>query len=57
MKVYMAAISGANRGRAMNEVVTREEAKLRSRDMDRVREAALRIEKLSRRIKGWITSC
>jgi len=52
MKVYMAAISGANRGRAMNEVVTREEAKLQSRDMDRVREAALRIEKLSRRIKG-----
>ncbi|MEM0308763.1 MAG: hypothetical protein QXO64_07470 [Thermofilaceae archaeon] len=40
----------------MSEVVTREEAKLQSRDMDRVREAALRIEKLSRRIKEWITS-
>jgi len=45
--------NGANRGRAMNEVVTREEAKLRSRDMDRVREAVLRIEKLSRKVEGW----
>ncbi|MEM4430815.1 MAG: hypothetical protein QXM08_06600 [Thermofilaceae archaeon] len=40
----------------MSEVATGEVAKLRSRDMDRVREAALRIEKLSRRIKEWITS-
>jgi len=39
--------------RAIYEVVTREEAKLRSRDMDRIREAVLRIERLSKRIEGW----
>ncbi|MEM0376368.1 MAG: hypothetical protein QXU72_03275 [Thermofilum sp.] len=39
--------------RAIYEVVVREEAKLRSRDMDRVREAVLRSEKLSRRVEGW----
>ncbi|MEM1809804.1 MAG: hypothetical protein QW324_02975 [Thermofilaceae archaeon] len=37
----------------MSEVATGEVAKLQSRDMDRVREAALRIEKLSRRVERW----
>ena len=37
----------------MNEVATREEAKLRSRDLDRIRKAVLWIEKLSRRVEGW----
>ncbi|MEM1929985.1 MAG: hypothetical protein QW394_08610 [Thermofilaceae archaeon] len=33
--------NGANRGRAMNEVATEEEAKLQSRDVDRIRKAVL----------------
>ncbi|MEM3995322.1 MAG: hypothetical protein QXW40_08035 [Thermofilum sp.] len=37
----------------MNEVATGEEAKLQSRDVDRIRKAVLWIEKLSRRVERW----
>ena len=39
--------------RAIHEVVVREEARLRGKDFERVRRAALISEKLSRRVKGW----
>lgn len=39
--------------RVIYEVVIREEAKLRSRDLDRIKVAVLRMEKLSRRVEGW----
>ena len=39
--------------RAIREVVALEEAKLRRKDVVRLRRAALRSEELSRRVKGW----
>jgi len=39
--------------RAIREVVALEEAKLRRKDVVRLRRAALRSEELSRRVEGW----
>jgi len=39
--------------RAIYETIVREEAKLRRRDPERMRRAALKSEELSRRVEGW----
>ncbi len=39
--------------RAIYEVVIREEARLRSKDYERIRKAALKTEELKRKIEGW----
>ena len=39
--------------KAIQEVVAREEAKLMSKDLSRIRRAALKSEELSRSIEGW----
>ena len=39
--------------RAIYEVVVREEARLRSKDPERLRRALVRSEKLSRQVEGW----
>lgn len=39
--------------RAIYETVVREEARLRRKDPERLRRAALRSEQLSRRAEGW----
>ncbi len=39
--------------KAIQEVVAREEAKLISKDLSRIRRAALKSEELSRSIEGW----
>lgn len=39
--------------RAIVEVIRREEAKRRGKDLDRIKWAALESERLSRRIEGW----
>lgn len=39
--------------RAIYETIVREEAKLRRRDPERIRRAALKSEELSRRVEGW----
>ncbi len=39
--------------RAIYEVVVREEAKLRGKDLEKLKRAALRSEMLSRRVEGW----
>ena len=39
--------------RAIREVIALEEAKLRRKDVVRLRRAALRSEELSRRVEGW----
>jgi len=39
--------------KAIYEVVVREEAKLRRKDIERIRKAVLKSEELSRRVKGW----
>jgi len=39
--------------RAIAEVIAREEARRRKKDLDRIRRAVVRSEELSRRIKGW----
>jgi len=39
--------------KAIREVVVREEARLRGRDVERLRRAALRSEELSRKVEGW----
>ena len=39
--------------RAIQEVVVREEARLRGKDVVRLKRAVLKSEELSRRVKGW----
>ena len=39
--------------RAIAEVVAREEARRRRKDLERVRRAVVRSEALSRRVEGW----
>ena len=39
--------------KAIQEVVAREEAKLMSKDLSRIRRAALKSEELSRSVEGW----
>ncbi|ALL01892.1 hypothetical protein Pyrde_1849 [Pyrodictium delaneyi] len=39
--------------RAIYETIVREEARLRRRDPERIRRAALKSEELSRRVEGW----
>lgn len=39
--------------RAIQEVIIREEARMRGKDLDRIKRAALRSELLSRRVEGW----
>lgn len=39
--------------RAIAEVVAREEARRRGKDLERVRRAVVRSEALSRRVEGW----
>ena len=39
--------------KAIYEVVIREEAKLRNKDLERLKRASLKSEMLSRRIEGW----
>jgi len=39
--------------RAIAEVVAREEARRRGRDLERVRRAVVKSEALSRRVEGW----
>ncbi len=39
--------------RAIYETIVREEAKMRSKDFERIKRAALRAELLSRRVEGW----
>ncbi len=39
--------------RAIYETIVREEAKMRSKDFEKIKRAALRAELLSRRVEGW----
>lgn len=39
--------------RAIYEVIVREEAKLRGKDIERLRRAVLKSEELSRKVEGW----
>lgn len=39
--------------RAIQEVVAREEARLRGKDVARLKRAVLKSEELSRRVEGW----
>jgi len=38
---------------AIQEVIEREEARMRPKDVERIKRAALRSQALSRRIEGW----
>ena len=39
--------------KAISEVVAREEARMRGKDIERLKNAALKSEGISRRIEGW----